>query len=304
MAFTFEELPDTAYYHSDLREIIKRLREIDAILASYSKTIAEITERIKQFDDLSDRVTALEKATADLNTIRKDIEYLYSNDVKLEDKINLLQNEYEVWLAKLNELRAYVDSQISLVIADYNYKFDILLAKMNQNKSELERKIDDLFALLDFAIEHLSSDVYNPVWAERMLFDKNNKAIYRDLTYGALTVAEYKELNLKVTDYRKQKLSSVRYYLYGRFDLAKAHWTTGPITGARIRVANAILEVLNFLAGTMTTTEYADLGYTVDEYADLHLTVNAYRFVNQNGKGLTVNQYANINNLNSGILRI
>ena len=304
MAYTFEEFPDTAYYHSDLREILKRLHEIDAILEDYSSVIQELKDRTEQFDALENRVNALEKATSDLNDIRTKIKYLYTENQDIRTTLEEVKNDITNLENVINNIYTYIEGQLKEVREDYIYRDYILLAKINNVKENLEGEIATVYAILTELIHNLSSDIYNPVHAYRMSFDENNDKIYTDLAYGALTVSEYKELNLTVTEYRKYNRTSRRYYLYGRFDFAKAHWTVGPVSGVRKSISNALNEVVNFFAGTLTSTEYSALNLTVEDYAALNLTVKDYFTYNTNGRGLSVTEYSNINKLNSGLLNV
>ena len=241
MSYTSEEFPNTAYYRSDLREIINRLKEIDATLATYDSTIAELKEGLKDLNTIKIKVENLERATSDLPTIRNQIRQLIIEDSVLQEEIDEINLHFNNIITSINNLNNKIDDRTNLLRAEFNAGLYDLAKRLEIVRVNLESEIDELTEYVNWLITHLSTDVLNPLWYERMDFDKNNAQIYTDLAYGALTVAEYKELNLSVQDYFNRGLNVVRYYLYGIFDLAHAHWTVGQVSGVRKTVANAFL---------------------------------------------------------------
>ena len=127
MAFSFNEFPWTKYYDSDLRQVLKYMREFEAKLNEYSAVIAELQEALEGIDGMEQRITALENATADLASIRSrltDLENLHSADVKhLQSEIDALALVVNTIETTIGEWKAYVDSRDNVLMADYNAKF-------------------------------------------------------------------------------------------------------------------------------------------------------------------------------------
>lgn len=305
MSYTSEEFPNSAYYRSDLREILNRLREIDATIATYDDAISELQQSVTDIATLKIKVANLEKATSDLPIIRNQITQLIKEDSILQEEIDQIKVVFTGIITSIENLNNKIDSRTNLLRSEFNAGLFELSRQMEIIRLNLEDEIDNLTEYVNWLVTHLSTDVLNPLWYERMLFDTNNAQIYTDLAYGALTVAEYKELNLSVQDYFNRGLNVVRYYLYGRFDLAKAHWTVGQVSGIRKSVANAINEAITFICNTLTTSEYLNLDITSTEYDELDLTVEDYfrynpsyisghLIVSESGTGLSSEQYSHI----------
>lgn len=309
MSNFFHEYPYTNFHELNLDWILEQINTFSNTLDTYAETMAELTEAIADIDEMQEDIADLQKATADLSTIRTNIATLQSNitslasqDALLQEQIDDINTNWDSIATQFENVYSYIDSKYALSIANINSKLVTVYEDLGVIQADLQNQITTLSDYIDYLVENLASTVYNPVWGVDMSLKENNARIYSDLNYGSLTVAEYQELNLTVSDYLAYGLTAVKYYLYGRFDLAKAHWTVGPISGVRKRISNALIEIVNFFAGTLTSTEYDALALTSDDYDDLALTVKEYYFYNTDG-AITVSDYANINVLNNGILR-
>ncbi len=59
MGFTFNEFPWTKYYDSDLREVLKYMKEFESTLNSYESVIEELQEALSEIDGYDARISAL-----------------------------------------------------------------------------------------------------------------------------------------------------------------------------------------------------------------------------------------------------
>lgn len=284
MSFTFSEFPDTAYYHSDLRQILDRLREIDATLDSYDTVIAQLKQEIANIQGLYSRVSALETATADLAKIRSRLTDLESevvaiinqesNDVKrLDKRIDALKAEVDGLSLNIDSFFQYVDANIDDVkylVAKVYYE---LLKQIKDLEIKTQIQIEDLITRID----NLDTSVKNP-WHQaegRIPPQKNNDYIYMDLADNIPTAKEYAELGYSARDYSKLSMRAISYNRFGKDNL-NWHWVYNPITGRRQEISNVLTALIDYFSATSTADEYTALGLTADEYTALDLTALSY----------------------------
>lgn len=304
MSNFFHEYPYSNFHELNLDWILEKINEFDATLTSWTTLAEELETQLGNITQMQSDIAALQSATADLNSIRNDIQGLKDEDSSLQNQITSIFLLFDGIDNRFQILDNKIQTKYNQLLANHSADLVAVYQNMGELKADLQFQITSLYESFEYVLSHLSSDVYNPIWGSRYTFDENNEKIYSDLNYGTLTVAEYQYQDLTVLEYAALNLSAVRYYLYGRFDIAKAHWTVGPISGVRKTVANALTEIVNFFAGTLTAAEFALLGLDVYDFDALNLTVKDYFYYNNNGLGLTSSQYDAINKLNSGILRI
>ena len=63
MAFSTNEFPFSSEYDSDLREVLKYIREVVAKINTYDEIIAELKEELENIQDFDNRLDVLESAT-------------------------------------------------------------------------------------------------------------------------------------------------------------------------------------------------------------------------------------------------
>ena len=302
MAFSFDEFPWTKYYDSDLRQVLKYLREFEKKLDSYDSVIAELKEALTGIPEMESRITALERATSDLNSIRSrltDLENLHSADMKrLQKEIDELNIALDNVSNIVNSFKVYVDSRDNLLMSDYNQKFYQVYTDMWTLFNGLK---DRVIALAEI-VSKIDTMAYNP-WQrrnEKVNLQTNMNYTYADLADMELTAEQYSELGLSASDYNKWNLSAYEYSVRGKrwFHL---NFVYSPVYGFRQNISNVLTSILNYIKGTLSATEYSALDLTADEYSALDLTAEAYYsygstsgFLGLGGNGLTASQYSSI----------
>lgn len=284
MAFSFSEFPDTAYYHSDLRQILIRLREIDDTLSKYDETIEALKKELANIGGLYTRVSALESATADLASLRtrlanveKTVASIIAqekNDVaNLQKQIDDLKELVTNLVVEFNAVFKYIDANVSkleFTIADNYRKLLEAIARVEYDcKLQIER--------LTARIDALDTSVRNP-WRPqegRLDQDTNMKYVYKDLADNVPTAREYAELGLTADRYAEYEMRAISYARFGKI-LLHCDWVYSPITGVVQDINNVLCNIINNHFGTISADAYTAKELTADEYSALELTAFGY----------------------------
>lgn len=287
MGYTFEEFPDADYYRSDLRRILKYVREMNEYLKGIDEVIEELREGIADIDYLK---KCCSQVQAQLILMDNNLTSLNEKAEDYEYRISVLEAEYV-------GIRDYVDDLFNMLKAIHNEDFNLLLAKLNQTRSQLESEID----YLRWRIEQIDTDVYNP-WLNRLVGPQENENfVFNHLADECLTASEYAELSLTANEYSNRKITSRGYQEFGK-KLLHFYWVFSPVYGWKQEINNVLCSIANFAANTMSSDDYSALDLTADEYSALDLSSmdyfkyspnspSGYIEVNPMGMGLTVDQY-------------
>lgn len=291
MGFTFEEFPDADYYRSDLRRILKYVREMN----EYLKGIDEV------IDDLREGIADIAYLKECCSQVRAQLVLMDNNLTSLNEKAEDYEYRISALEAEYVGIKDYVDNLFNLLKAMHTEDFDLLLAKLNQTKVQLESEID----YLRWRIEQIDTDVYNPWLNETVGPQRNENFIFNHLADECLTAAEYSKLSLTAQEYSDRGITSREYQEFGKEKL-HFRWVFSPVYGWKQELNNVLCSIINFVANTMSSSEYSALDLTADEYATLNLTSEQYFKYNPDsptgyievsplGSGLTVQQYSNLN---------
>lgn len=306
MGFAFEEFPDADYYRSDLRAVLRYVRKLNAYVKTWDDTIAEIREAIKNLDDygeyildLQDRMSKIEPLVYKL---KSDTEFILETLSEVNDWKELTDAKLIVLGHRIDRLRTYVDDMDDAIMVDYNGKFTLFNLKMNQMKSQLLSLINGLIERVEYLIEHFSTDVLDPIEDRRLTFDKNNMNVYNRLNNFCITEEDFSELGLTEQEFKDIGFTQMQFALDSARVL-KTHFIFAPVSGIRKSHEQAIAEVVTFLCGTMTESQFAALNLTEDEFIALNLTHEGYLryntsrggvFVDPTNSGLTEEQYQHL----------
>lgn len=298
------EYPYTDPYRSNADWLLHKVKEFGETLDSWKKTIDELIARLKELNELDSRITALENLTADYNQVKAKVTALESGLAeafkeigKTNTRIDNITIDYDLVLEELERLASlfkvylkeandYTDLKISEISLDFYSEVLIL-----------QRQIDELKKLRP-------EDLINPVRYTRNDLQKSYDLAYADMRDDALTNSQYAELGLTNTQYAAYGWTNLNFALHSR-TLFKWDYVFGAVSGIKKAAANALSEIVTFIVGTMTNTEYAALDLINDEYAALDLTNEEYLLYSASTRGLTNTEYSNIlKSGGSGILRI
>lgn len=264
---------DLTFMHEDIDKMI-------SILEEWEEIIDTLKEAAEKYDDILARLTAAE---SDISTLKGDIvnlqgeidtiETTYGKDITaLKVAMDTLESKMTILETKLAAVYNYIDNSIN-VLASKMYEQDlIIMNKLNQAKADLQRQIDDLYAI----VASIRTDLANPWhWGEVFSPDENNKLIYQDLVDGCPTAEEYARLNLTASEYDAYNLTAYEYARFG-FKMLRLDFVFSPIYGFKQSVSNVLTSVLNWVKGTLSADGYQALNLTADEYTALNLTAADY----------------------------
>lgn len=302
MGFTFNEFPWTKYYDSDLREVLKYMKEFESTLDSYESVIAELQEALSEIDGYDARITALENATSDLASIRSrltDLENTLDADVVyLQEQIDAISYTLGSLEDTISGLKDYIDNKYNTYIVDVNNKVYQIYVDMWTLFNGLK---DRLIALAEI-VNNIDTSVYNP-WSRALSkesIQKNIDYAYTDLADNVPTAEEYSELGISADDYGDYELSAYEYSVRGRKWL-HLDFVYSPVYGFKQNISNVLTSIVNFIQDTLTATEYSALDLDADAYTALDMSAQEYySFMANEGylrlgmDGITAQQYSTI----------
>lgn len=296
MGYARDEFPNTSYYKSDLREILKNMREFESKLSAYDEVIEELKRELENIGGLYDRVAALEEATADLSDIRSsirelvtDLEHLSNKEkadiANLQEQINSIKNTIDGFERKVKDLYNYINHNVSVLNSRIDKESSYLMGVINDLRVSLENILNYLLWRLD----QIDTSVLNPWHTDegRITQDRNVKHIYADLADGCLTAEEYCKLGLTANEYSEFGITARQYAKHGKERL-HFYWVYSPVHGWRQDINVVLTDVINNCEGTMTATRYAEMELTADEYSAIGLTAKSYYGYNPEKVGIYV----------------
>jgi prefoldin subunit 5 len=277
MGFTFEEFPDADYYRSDLRAVLRYVREISNYIKNYDEVIAELQEQLISIQGLYTRVDNIESAISDLDSIRAELSTLFSDvqtlnnrDVALQTQIDSLKNRLDNINTQFNEVYKYIDVSIASVDTKWYRKWLQLQKLVNTSYLTLLYLFDDLESKFNDVLENLSSDVFNPIKHKRMTFDENNKQAYVDLrddgmTYGELAARQFTYGYIRDAKWRNRLFSTKgrRYVTHSDVNLFS------PISGRYTNWAEALSQAVGFIFQTINYGQLAEQEITYAQMESL-----------------------------------
>ena len=260
---------DLTFMHEDIDKMI-------SILEEWEEIIDTLKEAAEKYDDILIRLTAAE---SEINTLQSDLSSLKlqvisnANDIEaLKANISVLDSKMTILETKIAAVYNYIDNSIN-VLASKMYQQDlIIMNKLNQAKADLQRQIDNLYAI----VASIRTDLTNPWhWGEVFSPDENNKLIYQDLADGCPTAEEYARLNLTADEYDTFNLTAYEYARFG-FRMLHLDFVFSPIYGFKQSTSNVLTSILNWISGTLSADGYTALNLTADDYTALNLTASDY----------------------------
>lgn len=288
--------------------IINKVKAMDGMLTEWIAQAEELRQMLldtipgmqSDISNLQSAIALINANISDLQQIRNDIAALKVMDGDLQAQIDAIDINYDLIFQKFDEVNERIDNIREVIGLEFLAAVRNLQNQLYTVKFDLEQEMNEIKARLD----QIDTSVYNPWAGRRVDQDENARLIYADLSDMIPTAAEYSELGLSSNDYNKYNLTAYEYAVRGKkhfhFD-----WVYSPVSGKRQNVSNVLTEIMNFLLGTMTASEYAAMDLTATEYSNLDLTSEEYYSYNESNEvGLAASDYAAISKLPSNLLRV
>ena len=286
--------------------VINKVKSMDDMLSEWLEQAAELQRILNDtipdmetdISELFALVTAINSSISDLQQIRDNIAGLAEMDKDLQKQIDKINTNWDEIDNRFAEVNARIDAIKYVVGAEFLAELWKVQGEFYTMKYELQSEMRDIKRRMDA----IDTSVYNPWAGRRVNQDANDKLIYADLADLVPTAEEYSELGLSASDYAAYELSAYEYAVRGKKHL-KMFYVYAPVYGFKQSIGNVLTSIINYIAGTLTASEYAALDLTSEEYSNLDLTSEEYFSYNTNGAGLTASDYAAINKLNSGFFK-
>ena len=236
-----------------LNEVIKNLNALEENLPSYVKQAIDEAlggweERMEeQFAEQNARIVAAEKKIDD--SVAEMQAQLDAAIREMEQTINAQLNAlYLILVNGINANRAYIDSQISLLKAEF----------------------PDLSTVY----------VISPVDGQLVKIQDCVNDMYNVLRYGALTAAQYDALQLTAKEYDDKSLTAFTYDMYGLCELwsyLNVHRMHSVTTGEIVAIPAGVYQLTDKVRSNgLTATAYDTKEITAGGYAGK--TVTAYNY--------------------------
>ena len=280
MGFAVDEFPFASEYDSDLRAVLKYVREIKGKIDSYDEIIAELKAALENIQGMDARITALEIATSDLNDIRTHLSHI---DMEISGIVNQHSIDVDRLQKQIDALKASVQAFDSDIEAARAYSLYLYNKLKYELESEITEYFMDVYATVRAVqnevreikkrLDKIDTSVINPWHTElgRVTQDINNKLVYGDLADECLTAEQYCKLSLTAEQYAVYQLPASWYAEFGKTKLPY-RWVYSPAFGFKQDINVVLTSILNAIMDTLTADEYAALDLDADGYALLDLT--------------------------------
>lgn len=236
-----------------LNEVIQNLNDLEENLPSYVKQAIDEAlggweERMEaQFAEQNARIAAAEKKIDDsLDDMQAQLDAAIR---EMEQTINAQLNAlYLILVNGINANRAYIDSQISLLKAEF----------------------PDLSTVY----------VISPVDGQLVKIQDCVNDMYNVLRYGALTAAQYDALQLTAKEYDDKNLTAFTYDMYGLCELwsyLNVHRMHSVTTGEIVAIPAGVYQLADYVRENgITATAYDTLALTASGYDGKAVTAYNY----------------------------
>lgn len=297
------EWPYTDPYRSNADWLINKVKEFGETLDSWKSTIDQLVAALAEINEFDDRITSLENATADLPEIRAKLTQLqasledaFSDIAALDSKIDNITIDYDLVLAELARIVGLFPTYLKEANDYTDIKVSQSFIEIYQYIAELQRQIDELKQLRPITL-------VNPIRGTENGLQSSYNLAYADMRDDCLTVAQFSELGLTSNEFDAYELNNIEFSLHSR-SIFKWDYVTAPVTGLYKSISHALSELLNFILGSFTVTEFAALDLTSDDFDALDYSCLDFLMANDANRGLTVTEFSDIiKSGGSGILR-
>lgn len=277
---------DSLSYYEAICKMTNKVNELVDFIEEYEDTSNALLKALKETLPAFDtRLTKIENEFAGLDGIKANVAKLqkdvidmqtkHTNDVlSLQTQLDAINVDFQTWNKKLERVYLYMSQELDRLERDYNFKFYQLRYDVNVMKAELEAQMDAINERIEYLIEHISYDVFNPVQGRRITFDQNNKYVYEDLGSSSATCGEIGARKIKISDVIKgnwtcriwatKSREKITWYFNHGFSTVSGMFTSW---------GNAISELIGKMFDSMKCSEYTDKGVTCGYFTENGITI-------------------------------
>lgn len=287
------EYPYVDPYRSNADWLINKVKEFGETLNSWEDTINRLVEALAQIDSFDARISALEEATSDLPEIREKLAALtetladvYNNISRLDYRIDTITINYELVLSQLSRLSGLFPVYLALAENYTDNKVNELFIEYRATIFRLDGEIEELRRLRP-------SELYNFIRGGYHDLQTSYNFAYADMRDDAVTIAELDELGLTASEIASYNMTAKEFGLHTR-TIFKFDYVSGAVSGVKKKVSHAISELLEFILGSFTASEFAALDLSCDTFEALDYSCIDFLKANDANVGLTVSQFSDI----------
>lgn len=295
---------DSLSYYEVLCKLRVKINECIDVINSYEETINQLLDLTDDILGMKDSISKLENSLDVLDKYtHENINLLLANDGELARQVKDLTDKVNSVIGEYDKLKQYID-----------YKYDVLLRKINSLTYEITSEIHVLIKGLQNQIDELAKAVaeidtkaYNP-WCRLLRkesLQRNLKYAYSDLADNVPTASEYSETGITADGYSELNLTALEYALRGNKHL-HLNWVFSPVYGFRQEISNVLTSIINYFDETLSADEYAAKDMTADDYSALDIDAVTYYhwreksndrrvIYSPTGRGLTRKNYRHLN---------
>lgn len=294
MAFGNFEFPNANTYDSDLREVLRRLKELIDRYNIVVDSVEDLTERVEAVEAIADE---LRREWANLQTVINQYikEALAGFETKFDLKLKIYKEEVDYELNKFdNRLKAIelyfdaFDEKLRMLKEYSDLEDDKLRIELTGAIELLRKNLQDQIDIINEILDNIDLPmIYNPLRARYETHETVVRDLYEAERYGGLHNHELEDYDLTNEEFAALNLCNYDIAINLRWIIEDfgVRRTVHPFYGTRTIPYNADSFLLTLFYGTMTNQQFIDLDLTNEDFEALDLTNADYLTYNTNPAG-------------------
>lgn len=290
MSYLDFDFPNTRFYESDLRELIKMCKELTV---AYNKLVSDIDElnawrqeHQGEYEELVRKVAAVEQEMVDFEALM---------NAKFNQLDAQIQNEF-------SELKADINNELRLALEEFNRMFRQLRTQIESDISNMKIEIRELLNYLNQQIININENVieyvndrfndfiahlpdyekliiYNPVVGRQTTIQEAIIDLYMMFAVFGITAEQYDSLQLTAAEFDAKRIIAKDYDMlaYQLLDYPDPNYfMRDPFNGRFEKNKVVIWKLADLHRLALTASEYDALEMPAETFDGLNLT--AYYF--------------------------
>ena len=307
MSYLDFDFPNTRFYESDLRELIKMCKEL---IDDYDKLVADLNSlnewRIThegEYEQLVKKLEAVQKEMTDFETkinnefadLDAAIQAKFAElEVEIDEELSRALNEFT---RLYNSLKTQIESEFAIMKVEISRAIiqlqNLIIANNEYVFEEVTRRLEEFLNNLP---DYENLIVYNPVRGSQTNVQTAILDLYDEFRIYGLTAAQYDSLQLTATHYDNLNLTALEYdrLAYKLLNYPDPTYSMrDPFDGQFVKCQVVIYKLAELHRDCLTAAEYDALELTAYEYDALELTAYLYDWygIVLFGDALTATEY-------------
>lgn len=289
MAFGNFEFPNANVYDSDLREVLRQIKELTDRYNIVVQTVEDIdTKTTEAIDEIAAVIDELQKEWDRLEIVVNQYisNALESFETKFDSKLEIYKEEVnnlirdfdtrlksiEIFFDTFNEkmalLKEYSDNEDKKLWLNVLNRYDPII-------DEINKALEDIYAILDMLD---IPNIYNPLRGRYESHEKVVRDLYEAERYGGLRNWELENYNLTNDEFNALNLCNYDIAINLRWIIEDfgVRRTVHVYNGNRTIPYNSDSFILTMMCGTLTNEKFIALDMTNEEFEALDLTNAEY----------------------------